>query len=153
MSSAPPLFPDDTCLFNLFCVISTELKKHCWVTDSLMTSLHRKTTVFILKIFKKYSQEHTREQSLLKNKLTQTYMYYLSVEIYRNDSISGPSIHDTYIICFILLRPWQKKSPSSNLNLFGPGDFVGVPGEYESSCIKITITDTIIAPSARWCAQ
>lgn len=42
--------------------------------------------------------------------------------------------------------------PSSNLNLFGPGDFVGVPGEYESSCIKITITDTIIAPSARWCA-
>lgn len=57
----PPLFPDDTCLFNLFCVISTELKKHCWVTDSLMTSLHRKTTVFILKIFKKYSQEHTRE--------------------------------------------------------------------------------------------
>lgn len=66
----PPLFPDDTCLFNLFCVISTELKKHCWVTDSLMTSLHRKITVFILKIFKKYSQEHTREQSVLKNKLT-----------------------------------------------------------------------------------
>lgn len=60
-SSAPPFFPDDTCLFNLFCVISTELKKHCWVTDCRMTSLHRKTTVFILKIFKKYSQEHTRE--------------------------------------------------------------------------------------------
>lgn len=57
----PPPFPDDMCLLNLFCVISTELKKHCWVTDSRMTSLHRKTTVFILKIFKKYSQEHTRE--------------------------------------------------------------------------------------------
>lgn len=57
----PPLFSDDMCLFNLFCVISTELKKHCWVTDSRMTSLHRKTTVFILKIFKKYFQEHTRE--------------------------------------------------------------------------------------------
>lgn len=49
----PPLFPDDTGLLNLFCVISTELKKHCRVTDSRMTSLHRKTTVFILKIFKK----------------------------------------------------------------------------------------------------
>lgn len=23
----PPLFPDDLCLLNLFCVISTELKK------------------------------------------------------------------------------------------------------------------------------